>query len=79
MCIAKIILRSKIYISNETLTDNMHFFSEKKMLRIFIIVIIANAAMAQVPFLGTCPNLEAAQHLELDKVRVYRDNYKYKC
>lgn len=37
------------------------------MLRIFIIVIIANAAIAQVPFLGTCPNLEAAPHLELDK------------
>lgn len=38
------------------------------MLRIFIIVSIANAVMAQVPFLGTCPNLEAMQNFELDRV-----------
>lgn len=48
----------------------MHFFSEKKMLRIFVIVIIANAAIAQVPFLGTCPNLEAAQHFDVNKVSI---------
>jgi len=45
-------------------------FSETNMLRIFVIVIIANAAMAQVPFLGTCPNLEAMQNFELDKVSI---------
>ncbi|XP_067205228.1 apolipoprotein D isoform X2 [Linepithema humile] len=37
------------------------------MLRILLIVIIANAAMAQVPFLGACPNLETMQNFELDK------------
>lgn len=40
------------------------------MLRIFIIVSIANAAMAQVPFLGTCPKLEAMQNFELDRVSI---------
>jgi len=42
------------------------------MLRIFVIVIIANAAMAQVPFLGTCPNLEAMQNFELERVSTER-------
>lgn len=40
------------------------------MLRIFVIVIVANAAMAQVPFLGTCPNLEAMKNFELDRVSI---------
>lgn len=43
------------------------------MLRIFVIVIIANAAMAQVPFLGSCPNLEAMQRFDLNKVSIYKD------
>lgn len=37
------------------------------MLRLFVIVAIANAAMAQVPFLGTCPNLETMQGFNLEK------------
>lgn len=39
----------------------------KNMLRILLIVFIANAVMAQVPFLGACPNLETMQNFELDK------------
>ncbi|KAL6263698.1 hypothetical protein P5V15_003786 [Pogonomyrmex californicus] len=37
------------------------------MLRIFVILIIANATLAQVPFLGTCPNLEAMPNFELER------------
>lgn len=40
------------------------------MLRILVTVVIANAAMAQVPFLGVCPNLETMPNFELARVSV---------
>lgn len=40
------------------------------MLRTIVIVAVANAAMAQVPFLGTCPNLETMQGFDLEKVSI---------
>lgn len=48
----------------------MNSFLQRKMLRIFVIVIIANAAMAQVPIWGPCPNLETIQNFELDRVSI---------
>ncbi|XP_029162001.1 LOW QUALITY PROTEIN: uncharacterized protein LOC114933539 [Nylanderia fulva] len=62
-----IIVEVKEKIAPENVKEEKSEYPNKKMLRIFVIVIIANAAMAQVPFLGTCLNLETKQQFELDK------------
>ncbi|XP_014481899.1 PREDICTED: apolipoprotein D-like [Dinoponera quadriceps] len=37
------------------------------MLRILVTLVVASAAMAQVPFLGICPNLETMPNFEIER------------
>lgn len=38
------------------------------MLRIYLLLIIASAAIAQVPFLGSCPTVETMQNFDMERV-----------
>jgi len=44
------------------------------MSRILVIIAVAHAAMAQVPFLGNCPNLGVMRDFNLDKVSMKNDS-----
>ncbi|EZA61279.1 Apolipoprotein D [Ooceraea biroi] len=54
-------------VRKENIVENANEEKKKSMLRIFVIIGIVNTAMAQVPFLGNCPNLEAMQGFDLEK------------
>lgn len=45
------------------------------MLRILVILAVAAAATAQVPFFGACPNLETTQNFDLNSVSMDTHNY----
>jgi len=43
------------------------------MSRILVIIAVAHAAMAQVPFLGNCPNLGTMRDFNFDKVSIQKE------
>lgn len=58
----------RIFLSNEIILFSSSFTEKKMMLPVCLILMIASTTMAQVPFLGACPNLETMMNFDLDRV-----------